>query len=180
MNDSSSGALLRFTLIFSMIFVLFNMRQNGAPLKALQGCETGLKQLGVSLEYYKREHHRYPESLDKLESIPQCPGGESPSSNPFIQGYEPDEEGSSYRLVCRGHRHKEAGIPADYPRIHSRNLESGSSAKALQKPVQEKRPEEEPQPEASSTPEQVDQVQSTPEVESSPEIQASPGDTDSE
>lgn len=182
MNDNGSGALLRFTLIFSMIFVLFSMRQNNAPLKALEGCETGLKQIGVDLEYYQREHRRYPESLDKIQNLPRCPGGESPSTDPYLTGYEPNEDGTAYRLVCRGHRHQKAGIPADYPRIHSPNLESGSSAKAVPKkadteeqPPQE--PEPEPEPEAVESP---SAEEPTPEPQGSPEVEPTPGVADPE
>ena len=176
MNDNNSGALLRFTLIFSIIFILFSMRQNSVPLKSLVGCEDSLKKIGVQLEYWARENDgHYPEALTELTPpLPECPGAPSPTSKAFIDGYETTADRTGYRLVCKGHRHQEAKIPPDYPRIHSPNLENGFSAET--KPQGQETPQAEPQsvePEEAK-PEKVESEKEEPQEQKEPQAEVTP------
>lgn len=122
---AQDGVVWRLMLIFTLMVVLFSMRGQSMPERALAGCEENLRTIGLALETYAADHEGvYPGALTELvpaglQEIPACPGGQEASTAAYTDGYQPGDELKKYRLVCAGHRHGEAGIPPEYPRIHS-------------------------------------------------------------
>ena len=95
--------------------------KNLSPESKVDKCVSNLKNIQTALEMYTTDHQgKYPKSLDEIapayiREIPQCPAAEKDTYSP---SYSLKEEGGmqSYKLYCKGHYHKDAGLKEDYPR----------------------------------------------------------------
>lgn len=85
----------------------------------LQGCISNVNVIAGALDKYYKEKGKYPEKLDEL--IPDylfaptiCPAA---GKDTYSASYKYDNNKGTYEFYCKGHNHKEVGLPADYPRF---------------------------------------------------------------
>lgn len=88
-----------------------------ALMNKVRGCAANLKNLATASEMFASDNGgRYPANLQQLVSgkylgtLPKC----SYSGN---TNYTYQNTGRGFLINCTGHQHKDAGLPADYPRI---------------------------------------------------------------
>ncbi|MCE1248087.1 MAG: hypothetical protein LWY06_15715 [Firmicutes bacterium] len=81
---------------------------------------SGIMNINTSLEMYKSDHGKFPDSLNKLmpsylKSIPQ--GLSSQGNFPFV--YEMKSGGKGYVVYCKGANFPDLNVPANFPRSES-------------------------------------------------------------
>ncbi len=123
-----------------------NTPVEGAELQQAQNkialCESSIKNIATALEMYFADNETYPPSLDMLTdympSMPKCPAG-----GEYI--YEPSEtDGNrikSYKIYCTGDKHKEAGVPENYPQFTPENGLTYPEGVSISRPDFEKEPD---------------------------------------
>ncbi len=85
-------------------------------------CESNLKNIATALEMYATDSGgAFPTTLDSLctrylRYVPKCPSAGSVS-----YAYEVSSTPPAFTLFCRGHHHRDRGLPADYPQYGSRS-----------------------------------------------------------
>jgi len=91
------------------------------PGPVARACESNLGALALALKKYQDDHGgACPVALPALvpqylQQIPTCPSAQRDTYSP---GYATDA--GAYTVLCRGHNHGEAGLPADRPAYASR------------------------------------------------------------
>ncbi len=101
------------------------------------GCQSSLKNIGVALDMYKKDHNEcYPDDMksltpDYLSSIPKCINGYAGDS-PGLRFYEKkyglffgeyqyivSSDKKVFTVYCRGKNHNRVGIPENHPLFDS-------------------------------------------------------------
>ena len=87
-------------------------------------CKANERSLGIALEMYAMDHDgHFPDSLSKLvpeyiKAIPTCAAA---GKDTYSDSYRVSKNFQAYTFYCKGHYHKDAGIPENYPAYDSRN-----------------------------------------------------------
>lgn len=85
-------------------------------------CEQNIKNISTALEMYDTDYNEYPPSLDCLikgdfpymKRMPSCPSaGKDTYSESYLEWKSKGGEG--VWIYCKGHNHKDAGLPENYP-----------------------------------------------------------------
>lgn len=105
-----------FLIAFCILFLpgmLNKYRQEN-----LNSCAYNLEKIGGGLNKYFKENKRYPESLHDLipkyiDSLPVCPAANN--SQVYLDSYRYNDQTGAFTIYCKGHYHKGANIPEDYP-----------------------------------------------------------------
>ncbi|MHB2019162.1 MAG: hypothetical protein ACYCW6_19615 [Candidatus Xenobia bacterium] len=88
-------------------------------------CRANLRNISTAIDMYRLDNHgSYPPSLQALMpkylfTVPRCPAGGS-------YDYKVGPSGRDFEIICSGQNHRDAGLPADYPRLsRSHGVEIG-------------------------------------------------------
>lgn len=85
----------------------------------LEECGENVKKLSKAINKYYDENGCYPERLDDLipkylDMIPVCPAAKT--GDVYVKSYKYNDRTRYFEIYCKGHHHKDAGAPVNYPK----------------------------------------------------------------
>lgn len=116
--------VLTFVIVLALIVATSEYRKNWyrmAPGTQADACQSSLGAIALGVKHYQDANGgSFPGSLSALvpghlEKIPTCP---SARRDTYSAGYASVAGG--YTVLCTGHHHGSAGLPADRPAYDSR------------------------------------------------------------
>jgi hypothetical protein len=101
------------------------IRRKRLAKEHLATCEANLKLIADACEYYSTDHAgKYPPVLRDLApkyltELPRCPSAGTGSYSEGYYNMGPQWYVDRFSVWCRGHHHKTAGMPPNFPRYNS-------------------------------------------------------------
>ncbi|MCD4785203.1 MAG: serine/threonine protein kinase [Candidatus Eremiobacteraeota bacterium] len=114
-----TGCVLVLVAIVAVLVLYLPGLLNKWHTQKLEECGDNVKKLSKAINKYHDNNGYYPEKLDDLvpkylDMIKVCP--EAKTREVYVESYKYNDINKYFEIYCRGHHHKDAGVPENYPK----------------------------------------------------------------